>query len=182
MVGGRGFTLLEMMITVVIATVLLTLAVPSMRSFLLTSALGDASTSLYGGLVLARAEAITRNSPVTVCQRDFTNPNVFPVCGGSGGWASGWIVYHDSNPSSTGAKPYVATDVIAVGDPVNNAFSIVSNPANAGPVQFDAAGRSATSSITFYLCKSGDTSFQGRSILIELSGHIALAPYASCTT
>ena len=179
MSGARGFTLLELMITIVIAVVLLTLAVPGMRSFLLASSRGDASTSLYGGLILARGEAITRNAQVSICQRDFSNTNAFPRCG-STGWTRGWIVYRDSNPTDTGAKPFASSDVIGVGEPTDTSFVIATVPANTTSMQFDAAGRAVSAAVEFDLCKSGDASFEGRRILVELNGRIGLQPYKTC--
>lgn len=178
----RGFTLLELMIVVVIAAVLLTLAGPGLRALLLASARSDVSTSLYGAMVLARAEAITRNAQVTICQRDSAKGNAFPRCnaGSSGNWAQGWVVYRDSKPNDSGSKPYAAADVIAAGDPANASFVITSTPADTRTLQFDASGRvSAASSIDFRLCRQASAE-EGRDILVELSGHIALMSYKSC--
>ncbi|GAC1620881.1 MAG: hypothetical protein NVS9B10_03090 [Nevskia sp.] len=181
MLQARGFTLLELMITIVIATILMLLAVPGMRSFLLASSRGEASTSLYGGLVLARAEAITRNAQVSICQRDFSGGNAFPRCGSSG-WTRGWIVYRDSNPTDIGAKPFAAGDVIGVGEPTDASFVFTTVPAGVGSLQFDAAGRAMSSAVEFDLCKTGDVTFEGRKILVELNGRVALTrfKFASC--
>lgn len=183
MTGMRGFTLVELVITIAIGAILLAMAIPGMRSFVLKASRGDASTSLYTALVQARAEAITRNATVTVCQRDFTNTNAFPRCStSSNAWTGGWIVYRDSNPTDTGAKPYAAADILSVADRTDTAFTITTNPSAVGSVQFDASGRNSSGTrLNLYLCKSADASFEGRSILVEPNGRVTLAPYTSCS-
>jgi len=60
----RGFTLIEAMITTVILAVLLLLAVPVARDFLLNQRIRTAAETFQSGLQYARAEAAHRNSNV----------------------------------------------------------------------------------------------------------------------
>ena len=57
----RGFTLLELLITVVVLSVLLAAAVPSFSSLLASSKLQRLAPEVHGFLVTARSEAIARN-------------------------------------------------------------------------------------------------------------------------
>lgn len=68
----QGFTLIEVMIVVVIAGVLLTLAVPSFRETMDRNRLKAAVENLNGDLQFARSEAIKRNRPVRLV---FTRSN-----------------------------------------------------------------------------------------------------------
>jgi type IV fimbrial biogenesis protein FimT len=92
-----GFTLLELMITLALAGILVTLAVPSMRQFMRNGRLATASNDLLHSLSLARTEAIKRQSGrVTVCAS--ADPNAADsalAC--SYGTMSGWIVFVDAN-------------------------------------------------------------------------------------
>jgi len=58
---ARGFTLIEMMVAVTILSVLLAVAIPSMRGWLTSSRAVAASEFYAEGMRMARAEALKRN-------------------------------------------------------------------------------------------------------------------------
>ncbi len=64
---SRGFTLIELVVTVAVAGILAAIAVPSMTAFINASRLSGATEELTAGLQLARTEAVRRNRPVTLC-------------------------------------------------------------------------------------------------------------------
>lgn len=61
----RGFTLVELMISIVVLVVLLSIAMPSFRTWLLNIQIRNASESILTGIQRARAEAIGQNTGVT---------------------------------------------------------------------------------------------------------------------
>ncbi|AOS97519.1 hypothetical protein AUP74_02095 [Microbulbifer aggregans] len=61
-----GFTLLELMIAIAIASILLTIGVPSLRSFFETQELKSAAEQTYSRIQRARSEAISRKAEVGV--------------------------------------------------------------------------------------------------------------------
>lgn len=63
----RGFTLVELLITLAIAAILLMAGVPSFQSTIVTNRLATASNGLLEGLNLAKSEAIRRNGSVRFC-------------------------------------------------------------------------------------------------------------------
>jgi type IV fimbrial biogenesis protein FimT len=81
----RGFTLLELLITVLVASILLGIAVPSFHSFVQDSRLSGEANALVYSLTLARSEAVKRDSTVEVCASSNGTS-----CTGT--WANGWIV------------------------------------------------------------------------------------------
>lgn len=96
--NNLGFTLIELIITLVIAGVLLGIGVPSFKSFIQNSRITTQSNDLIGSLTSARSEAIKRNKTVVLCRS--TNPTAAtPTCvtGGSYTWETGWLVFQDAN-------------------------------------------------------------------------------------
>jgi len=179
-----GFTLLEMMVVIAIAAVLMSLAGPGLRSFLLAGSRGDNAAALYGAMVQARAEAIARNTPVTICQRDYNASGGHARCDSAtdAAWVNGWVIYRDSAPDDGGAKPATASDVIATGEPADRAFVWASDPADVAAVQFESSGRlSSSSRVTLRLCKQGDSAWEGRRVQIDTSGRIRLAKDTGCS-
>jgi type IV fimbrial biogenesis protein FimT len=89
-----GFTLLELMITLVVAGVLVGVAAPNLRSFLQNNRLTSAANDMLRSFQIARSEAVKRQQNVVVCAS--ANPTAAnPTC--SYGAFSGWIVFQDSN-------------------------------------------------------------------------------------
>lgn len=59
-----GFTLIELMLTIIITAILLTLAMPSFNAWIQNSKIRTATEAVLNGLQLARAEAVRRNEYV----------------------------------------------------------------------------------------------------------------------
>lgn len=89
---SHGLTLIELMVTLAVMAVLLTIGLPSLKPIIDSIRLKSASTAFFSHLHLARSEAIKRNSRVVLCKSaDGLS------CAGSGGWEQGWLVFHDAN-------------------------------------------------------------------------------------
>ncbi|WP_426689343.1 GspH/FimT family pseudopilin [Rhodanobacter ginsengiterrae] len=65
--GDRGFTLVELMVTVTIAVVLLMIAVPSFKNITLSNKLTTTANDLVSAINIARMEAVKRNSSTQLC-------------------------------------------------------------------------------------------------------------------
>ncbi len=89
----RGFTLVELMITVIVLGVLTTLAVPSFTDVLNTTRLSAQTNELVSALHVARSEAVRRNGNVVFCRAD---PALEACAAGDERWA-GWLVFEDAN-------------------------------------------------------------------------------------
>jgi len=89
---GAGFTLVEVLVVLALASILLSLAAPSLAAMVGSMRLTVAVNSLFSSLMLARSEAIKRKSRVVVCKSANGEG-----CVTAGGWEQGWIVFHDAN-------------------------------------------------------------------------------------
>jgi len=76
---ANGFTLIELMVTIVILAILTTAGLPSFQSFITGQRVKSASFDIMSSLIFARSEAIKRNANVTITP---SNNN----------WQYGWTV------------------------------------------------------------------------------------------
>ena len=83
-----GFTMIEMMMTIAIATIVMTLAIPSFRYITNANRISAEINGLLGDMQFARAEAIKEGQGVTVCvSTDHTT-----CAANDTDWEHGWIV------------------------------------------------------------------------------------------
>lgn len=91
-----GYTLIELMAILAVASVLVTIGLPMMNVFFDSNRMISNSNDLVAGLNIARSEAIKQQIRITLCQSDDT-----ASCTGSGQWEDGWIVFQDPNGNAT---------------------------------------------------------------------------------
>ena len=97
-----GVTLIELMFTVLVLAVLLSIGLPSFRQFTQASRMASATNSVLADLNYARTEAIKRRRPVTLCRSTDG-----ATCATAAGAFREWIVFLDSYEEAGSVGPPV---------------------------------------------------------------------------
>ncbi|MDR8014846.1 GspH/FimT family pseudopilin [Ectopseudomonas guguanensis] len=150
---SRAFTLIELMVTLAVLAVVISLAAPSFSNMLQENRLAAMSSELQGALQLARSEAVRRRANVTLCRSNTTQT----ACSNGTDWATGgWMMI-------------AGTEVLKVWDPIQGA--VVTGP-NSGIV-FRSNGMASAQSWT--VTHSSCTGQQKRTISVNATGSTTLA-------
>lgn len=137
-----GFTLIELLVTISISVILMSVAVPSFSSFVLGQRVKATAYDVGSALILARSEAIKRNSNVIIS----------PL---TGGWQKGWSVSTGTSTLNT----HEALPGLTIAGPSGN-------------VTFGSSGRlnGVISPNGFSISATSDTSVTQRCVSVDLSG------------
>jgi type IV fimbrial biogenesis protein FimT len=152
--AALGFTLVELMIGLAIASALLLLTGMSTRSWLPRMYQRNHAEALVQAMHLARGEAIKRGHRVAVCASvDFR------TCDPAGRWDRGWIVFADADHDAT-RDPGEA--IVRVDAAPGHGVTVTANRPVSRYVSYTAEGyaRMASGALqmgTFTVCSSGQT-------------------------
>lgn len=172
-----GITLIEVVVVTAIIAIMAAVAAPSMQAFIRGMQLRTATNDLSTGMAYARAEAIKRGWPVTVCKSSNPN-NSTPTCAAGATWQDGWIVFVDSNGdgavTTAATASFPADIVLRTHAAAASALTISGGTNYADYVAYDSRGISSgsggLSNGTFMLCHGGES----RSIVVNSTGRTSI--------
>lgn len=151
----RGFTLIELVVTLAILGIVLTIAIPNFQRMVVSNRMASQANDVITAMSLARSEAVKRAAQVTVCASSDG-----ATC--TGGWAQGWVVRDAGG------------NVLRVFRALNGNSTLVSSAG--GSVVFTATGSTTlAANATLTLCPPAPATVQGRVIQIERSGRPRVA-------
>lgn len=178
----RGFTLIELMVTLSILVILMTIAAPNFSAFKRNAELSTQATTLMATLNAARGEAMKRGRTAMITPTDAAN------------WRNGWVAFVDMDRSQTFDASTDITVMSVDAAPAYVTFSASSgSTANASPpyLMFDASGYSKTKTggfgaLTLSIARNdvatSDIAAQTRRIIISSAGRVRICKPSTDTT
>jgi type IV fimbrial biogenesis protein FimT len=137
--ASAGFTLIELMVTIAIASILLMVAAPSFVSMQRNSELTAAANALVAGINAARGEAMKRGVNAVVVPTDAAD------------WRNGWTVFVDTGTTRDGTLG--ASDIVVQRQAALAGYFNVSGTGTAATappyMMFDPSGYSKTKAGNF---------------------------------
>ena len=170
--GWRGFTLVELLVTLAIGTILLAITIPGYAFLVNAGRLTSVTNDLVSALQLARSEAIKRGLRVTICKTSNAMA-VTPVCDTTASWQQGWLVFVDG-----GTKGMIDSGdiLLRAQGQAAPAVTITTGTNYASYISYRPSGVSQGSNVangTLHVCVASEQ----RDIIISPTGRIRLEPH-----
>jgi len=166
---GSGFTLIELMITLAVMAVVLSVAAPSLYFLVQNNRLTTDINRLVTGFNQARSEAVKRGVRVTIAATDSSDAtNEW----GKGGWTI-WIDTDSDNVVDGGET------VISV-DQAMSASMVLDSVGNIGSFSYLPDGSIVGAGDTLTLCDQTRTGETGRSVTVTATGRVDLDSNVAC--
>jgi type IV fimbrial biogenesis protein FimT len=178
----KGLTLVELLVTIAVLGILLTIALPDLRSFVVSNRMSSDVNAFVGLVNYARSEAITRNQSVVICPKSDTAI----TCQNTQFWGQYEIqVFVDINDNGERNDP---DDTLLKTIPAIDTTGLVRGlvrPQGAGKIIFRSVGYSSdTHRFNLWPKKPGDAAYEakyGRAICITRPGRVRVIPYTATT-
>ena len=178
MESQKGFTLVELLITIVVISVLLATAVPSFMQFIKNNRITGQANSFVVSTQVARNEAVKRGAGTTMC----ASTDQATCSGNAADWTSGWIIFSDLNRdgvinTNTGAATSGTTCLDTEDCLLSTVDGLVRSTLTAGSsdIRFLPTGRTANAGSVTFLLEADDCDHrQKRSIIITRQGHTTI--------
>ena len=167
-IHNLGFTLIELVVTMAVAAILITVAVPNMRTFIQNGRLNTQVNDLIGDLSLARSEAIKRRTIVGICKS--VNGT---TCAGGGNWQDGRAIFVDANNNNTWEADEI---ILRFREKLASGNSLAA--ASPNPIIFSANGKPIATAVgAFAVCDYRGAS-KGKQVSLNSIGQASVSAVA----
>lgn len=127
---AAGMTLIELLVTLAVGAVLLTVAVPNLSAFVKENRVVSATNDFVAAINVARTEAVRRGVTVVLC-RTMTPTAATPSCNRTGAtnndWSTGWIMYALDDDGAERDFASATDELIRVGQALGGSVKLTSN-------------------------------------------------------
>lgn len=181
---AHGFTLIELMVTVAVIGITLSIAIPSFRGMVVDTRLSAQSNDMLGALKYTRSEAVKRNTRVTLCKKTVANTCAVTTSA-TADWKGGWIIFVDGGTPGVvdAADTVLRVQNALTGSTLIGDGSVTNFVSYIGTGQTSAAGGGAQVG-TFSLCGELPTAKRRKIDLTVGTGWVGVRtvdPAAVCT-
>jgi type IV fimbrial biogenesis protein FimT len=144
----RGFTLLELMVTLAVAAILFSVAVPGFQQMVQRNRVITYTNDFIASVNFARSEAIRRSIPVSICASSDG-----ATCAGN--WSQGWIVFANADGDSPAVVDAGGTEpVLKVQQALAAQYTLTPDAVFANDVTYDLNG-AANATGVLAVCYAG---------------------------
>jgi len=173
-VRHRGLTLIELLTTLALAAILLTLGVPAFNEVMARHRMTTAANGLLADVHLARSEALKRGVRVALCTGGETGSGF--ACSADGDWHQGYLIFID--PDANLAVEDASEVMRAVAGSASAPVQITSDRQGIAFLADGTADIAADSLVSWSLCISGSAS-HAKAVSVARSGRANVAT-ATC--
>jgi len=174
---NKGFTIIELMITIALVAIILALGVPFFRATIIENRLATETNNFIASINHARSLAAKRNQSVTMCISSGVDSSGGGSCMDSAiGWEQGWIVFNDIDRDGALDSGGDET-VLLVNESLPSGYTLHGTSAFADTLTFHPFGEVGGNSLgSFRLCSpdagadNEDEDDIARKISINLTG------------
>lgn len=191
--SARGFTLIELMVTVAVMAILAGLAVPSFQGLLRSSRLAGESNDILAALSLARSESVRRNQRVVFCRAPVVGgviaDNSACITGDTASRWAGWMVFLDSNANGArdaANEPLLRSGVFSRDTLITVASTNLQGGGNRLVFRPDGiardAGSNAIQQVALRVCEASGSGENARDVVVAFGSRINVvrASSAAC--
>jgi type IV fimbrial biogenesis protein FimT len=162
----RGFTLLELMVTLAVAAILFSVAIPAFQRTIQRNRVITYTNGFIAAVNYARSEAIRRASPVSICASSDG-----ATCTGT--WSQGWIVFANTDGDSPAVVDGGGTEpVLKVQEALAPQYTMAPDPVFANDVTYDQNG-AANATGVLAVCHAGNLSRSRAIVVTRLRPRVA---------
>ncbi|ALO34140.1 hypothetical protein CMT41_04890 [Colwellia sp. MT41] len=158
--SSKGFSLVELMITIAVAAIMITIAIPSMTVFLVKMRIDNEISQLNRLVLSARNSAITMEQNVIIC------PLENGVC--TTNWQNELTAFIDLDNNGLYTDDPLAPDTLVKIKAATTAGDTITY-AGQTSIRFAPTGTLTTAASIFIYCPQNDKSL-GRAIVLSISG------------
>jgi|GEM_PF-1509403 len=169
---SRGFSLVELILTIGLMSIILAIAIPSYNNFINSRRIKFETDKLISILSLARNSALMKNRSVVVCNLEEVEwfEEIERQCDRYRGWEEKMIVFYEADKSTI--EEIHEENILNILDIADDYFwYFVGATKRNYYLRFNANAMTDNQNGTFYLCKRDDPNAKHK-VIINKSGRI----------